>query len=342
MGLKNAVRSRGFRNFMAKLYGWGASVVILGALFKINHYQGADIMLIIGLGTESIIFFFSAFEPPYVEPDWSLVYPELAGLYHGDKDAQKITAKPTQQIDQMMREADIDQRVIDRFGEGLRMFGENAASMANISNASLVTNEYADNVKKASESITELSDNYKKTSQALNADAEASNEYVNNIKSASNSAAGLSDAYMQASEIIKSDMDATKEFAHTIKSATESAGSLNENYAKSAELIAKSVEALDFSALEGKSYNEQLKKISDNLAALNAVYELQLQNTNQQVESASKLQEAMNSFLENMNESSDKTAQYQNQLDLLTERVASLNKVYGNMLSAMSTNPNQG
>ena len=68
---------------MSKLYGWGAAVVILGALFKINHYQGADIMLIVGLGTESLIFFFSAFEPPHVEPDWSLVYPELAGMYHG-------------------------------------------------------------------------------------------------------------------------------------------------------------------------------------------------------------------------------------------------------------------
>ena len=77
MGLFDFTKTRRYRNFMAKLYGWGASVVLLGALFKINHYPGADIMLIIGLGTEAIIFFFSAFEPPHVEPDWSLVYPEL-------------------------------------------------------------------------------------------------------------------------------------------------------------------------------------------------------------------------------------------------------------------------
>jgi len=82
MGINSFVKRRGFRQFMAKLYGLGASVVILGALFKINHYPGADIMLVIGLSTEAIIFFFSAFEPPYVEPDWSPVYPELAGLYH--------------------------------------------------------------------------------------------------------------------------------------------------------------------------------------------------------------------------------------------------------------------
>ena len=69
MGLFAFVKTKKYKTFMAKLYGWGAAVVIIGALFKINHYTGADIMLIIGLGTESIIFFFSAFEPPHVEPD---------------------------------------------------------------------------------------------------------------------------------------------------------------------------------------------------------------------------------------------------------------------------------
>ena len=65
---------------MAKLYGWGAALVILGALFKINHWPMATLMLIIGMGTEVIIFFFSAFEPMHEEVDWTLVYPELAGI----------------------------------------------------------------------------------------------------------------------------------------------------------------------------------------------------------------------------------------------------------------------
>ncbi len=80
MGLYNIVRSKGYKQFMSKLYGWGAAVVIIGALFKINHYPGANMILIIGLGTEACIFFFSAFEPMHVEYDWSLVYPELAGM----------------------------------------------------------------------------------------------------------------------------------------------------------------------------------------------------------------------------------------------------------------------
>ena len=54
--------SKQWKNFMAKLYGWGAAIVIIGALFKIQHWEGASLMLILGLGTEAFIFFMSAFE----------------------------------------------------------------------------------------------------------------------------------------------------------------------------------------------------------------------------------------------------------------------------------------
>ena len=80
MSLAELVQSSGWKNFIAKLYGLGASVVIIGALFKIQHWPLAGTMLTIGLLTEAVIFFFSAFEPLHEEVDWSLVYPELAGI----------------------------------------------------------------------------------------------------------------------------------------------------------------------------------------------------------------------------------------------------------------------
>ena len=80
MNLTEIVQSSGWKNFMSKLYGLGASIVIIGALFKIQHWSMAGLFLTVGLITESIIFFFSAFEPRHDEVDWSLVYPELAGL----------------------------------------------------------------------------------------------------------------------------------------------------------------------------------------------------------------------------------------------------------------------
>ena len=83
-----------YKLMMPKLYGWGAAIVILGALFKIEHLPGASYMLMAGLGMEAIIFFFSAFEKPHVDPDWSLVYPELAHME--DPNSNK---RPAQQLD---------------------------------------------------------------------------------------------------------------------------------------------------------------------------------------------------------------------------------------------------
>ena len=77
MSIAELVETDGWKKFMAKVYGWGASVVMIGALFKIQHYPGAGPMLVVGLLTEAVIFFFSAFEPVHAEIDWTLVYPEL-------------------------------------------------------------------------------------------------------------------------------------------------------------------------------------------------------------------------------------------------------------------------
>ncbi len=342
MGINNLVRTRGFRNFMAKLYGWGASVVILGALFKINHYTGANAMLIAGLGTEACIFFFSGFEPPHVEPDWSLVYPELAGMYHGvELEEQQLRGKNmTEELDYMLQDAKIGPDLIDSLGQGLRNLSENTARLADVSNAGLATNEYVENIKNASVSASELSESYKRTSESLNQDINASEEYFNNIKEAAQSASSLSNVYSQATESFKADVEITGEFTESVKNAINSANMLAARYTESADILAKSMQALDLDAVDGKAYNEQLQKISNNLASLNAVYELQLQSSNENVESTSRLQESIEQFMMKINDSAENTEKFKEKLNVLTERVAALNTVYGNMLSAMSANTN--
>ncbi|MBM3436212.1 MAG: gliding motility protein GldL, partial [Bacteroidetes bacterium] len=200
MGLNNIVKSRGFKNFMAKLYGWGASVVILGALFKINHYQGADIMLIIGLGTESVIFFFSAFEPPHVEPDWSLVYPELAGMYHGVTaeidDTKKLGL--TEDLDNMLAEAKIGPELIERLGKGLQNLSENTHKLSDVSNTALAANEFTEKIKGATKSVGTLTDSYNKQSDNLAKDITATEEYIHTVKNAAGSVSNLASAYNKA------------------------------------------------------------------------------------------------------------------------------------------------
>lgn len=101
---KSFFETKKWKQFMNMVYGIGAAVVIAGALFKIMHWKGADMMLVVGMGTECVIFIISAFEPVHMDPDWSLVYPELAGVDTGRKEEKKISSNltVTQQLDQLL------------------------------------------------------------------------------------------------------------------------------------------------------------------------------------------------------------------------------------------------
>jgi hypothetical protein len=158
------MQSRKGKVLMGYIYGWGAAVVLVGALFKLTHWlpgQAANIMLAIGLFVEAFIFIMSSFEPPHMEPDWSLVYPELA--YHeGDEKPEasnknkKNNASATEKLDEMFAKANINEEVLTKLGAGISKLSENAAQMAEISNAMAATNDYAKAMKKATETVGAL------------------------------------------------------------------------------------------------------------------------------------------------------------------------------------------
>ncbi|MFZ4521696.1 MAG: gliding motility protein GldL [Bacteroidales bacterium] len=341
MALLDLVKTKGYKNFMSKLYGWGAAVVIIGALFKINHYTGADTMLIIGLGTESLIFFFSAFEPPHVEPDWSLVYPQLAGIYHADDvDAGKAfgTTKDsvTQDLDKMLEKAKIGPELIASLGTGLTNLSETTSKLSNVADASLANDKYVTTMKTATESVNVLTESYKKTAQSLDNNVSASQEQLTHIKSTAKSAATLSTMFAEVSESLKEDVNASKSFSASIVNAAASANKFIEKYNESATLLSKTAETINASATGGAAYNKELQRVSTNLAALNALYELHLQGSNQQMENTNKFSAVMNKFSVNLSESMANTEKFKAEMDNLTKNIAALNKVYGNMLSAMS------
>jgi gliding motility-associated protein GldL len=375
---------------MAKVYGWGASVVILGALFKINHYAGADIMLIVGLSTESIVFFFSAFEAPHVEPDWSLVYPQLAGIYHGvsaDQGGVGPEESVTEQLDKMLEAAKIGPELIENLGKGLRNLSETTSKLSDVSNAALANDQYINTMKSATESASVLTDSYRKTAKAMDHNVSVSEEHLQHLQSVSKNASILSDAYSQASNSIKEEISHSKEFNSSMANATSSAKKFVEKYNESADLLSKTTETLQTSAMEGNNYNKNLQNVSKNLSALNALYELHLQSSSHQMESTNKANDAMNrlvhnlqesvtntarykdnieilnkvfeqqiegsekqseatikmqetihDFLTNLQESVDKTARFKEEVDTLAKNISALNKVYGNMLSAMNVN----
>ncbi|MFA8300634.1 MAG: gliding motility protein GldL [Hyphomicrobiales bacterium] len=313
---------------MAKLYGLGAAVVIIGALFKILHLPGANEMLILGLTTEAVIFAFSAFEPPHSEPNWSLVFPELAGMETGPYSNAK-GGNVSNELDQMLSEANITPELIESLGNGIHRLSENAAQLGDVTDAAAATAEYANNLQNAASSVGELDQSYRIAADSINQEIRNSEQYHESLRIASESAATLADSFQR-------DLSAAENFSNSIQGAANSAQHLSESYNKSAEILSKSVEAIDFTAVEGQTYNEQLQKISQNLSALNAVYELQLQGSNQAVESTGRLQETLEGFLSKLGESTENTDVFQRQLQELNDNMASLNRVYGNMLSAMN------
>ena len=331
MGLLNFTATRGYKNLMAKVYGIGASIVLIGALFKIIHLPYANELLTIGLVTEAIIFFLSAFEPPHIEPDWSMVYPELSGMYHDTSDSLKKRISPTERLDQMLEKAQIDNKTIERLGEGMSKLSDNAGQLSDLADAAVATNSFTTNLKAAGESAKQFDDAVKK-------DAEATSNYSESLNSVTDGASSLASAYTQAADTLKNDMNTTEEFASSVKDATVSANSLAESYKVSANVLSKSVEALDFTTIEGDAYNSQLRRIAENMAALNAIYEIQLQGTNKAVESTEKLHSTMNDFLSKLEESAVSTSEFSDKMTTLNNRMGSLNKVYGNMLTAMNIN----
>jgi gliding motility-associated protein GldL len=313
MGIAEITQTRGWKNFMAKLYGIGAAVVIVGALFKITHWPGANIMLIAGLGTEAVIFFFSAFEPLHEEVDWTLVYPELAGLGENDEIDIK-TEKNTKAVatsneamvkfNQMLEKAGAG-NIFEKFGDGIQNLNDKVGKMSDISDATLATNEYSANMKTAAETVGSLNSGYKKSFDGITSSMEnLAGSYGKSSESINYSAENLSDSLSKVSQKV-----------------TSSGESFTQAYSK----LTSSME-VDFSALkDGNSeYNSHISKLNTNLAALNAIFELQLEETD------------LDKMVSDLKGSVVHSKKYNDEISKLGRQLEALNTVYGNMLAAMN------
>lgn len=177
--MANFFESKGGKKIMAMAYGLGAAIVILGALFKILHWPYANEMLMLGMGTEAVIFTISAFEPIHEEWDWSLVHPEFAGM-EGDAKPKAAIAQGdavSQQLDKMLADANIGPDLIEGLGSGLRSLSSNVGNMADLSDASVATSEYASNVNKANEQLVSMNTSYGRAVTALDSLSETTETF---------------------------------------------------------------------------------------------------------------------------------------------------------------------
>ena len=255
--------------FMAKLYGFGAAVVIVGALFKIQHWPGAGPMLILGLGTEAVIFAFSAFEPIHEDLDWALVYPELGGMPEEQKNIELREGGEdlslTQQLDNMLEEAKIGPELLESLGAGMRGLSESVTKIGDIADASVASKEFTDNISKATTSVDQLSQTYQRASDSV-----------------SSSVDQLAGAYSRASKTLE-----------TLAIANDDSITYSEQLGK----VSKNLSALN------AAYELQLQGSNDHLKATNSLYEginTVLTNLNESVDDTRKYRTEINSLATNL------------------------------------------
>jgi gliding motility-associated protein GldL len=252
-------------------YGAGASVVILGALGKIMHYDWANFMLPIGLGTEAAIFLIYAFQS-FLRPDseyqWEKVYPELADDFQGELPKRSVSSTQgvglTAKMDDMLANAKITPDIFDGLKIGIQSLTGQVAKMSDLTDATVATSDYAKNVKTASGQVIAMNTAYGSAMNAMNSMA-----------------------------------DATK---------------------------------------DAQEYRSQFSKITQNMGALNAVYELELQDTNRHLKAMNAFYGNLTTAMQDMSDASKEAQQFKSEMSKLTNNLTSLNNVYGSMLSAMKGN----
>jgi gliding motility-associated protein GldL len=183
-------QSRSSKKLFNMAYGLGASIVILGALFKILHWElgplNGGLLLAIGLITEAIIFAISAFEPVDDDLDWSLVYPELAGgaatnrkAIKEPEDSQGLLSK---KLDEMLKEARIDSELMNSLSTSIRSFEGAAKGMAPTAEAMNSTKKYSEEMALAAAQMDSLNSLYKVQIESTSRQAEANQAVAENAE----------------------------------------------------------------------------------------------------------------------------------------------------------------
>jgi gliding motility-associated protein GldL len=341
-------QTEGWKGFMAKLYGWGASVVIIGALFKIMHWPGAAIMLTCGLMTEAVIFFFSAFEPIHREIDWSLVYPELSGLDdEGEMDVYKeniVTGRGDVSLEKFediikIPTTTINSEAIVQINEGIENLHKTAKDISQITDVATATKSFAKNFNTAAQSLDSFANVYAENSDVLknsatvlsssfqkNAElvAKAGTDITNQV---TNSGQSLADTYTKMTDNI------SKAGVDIVSQVQKSGATLSGSYEKLAQSVTTYYTSID---QHSQTYTGNLGKLGKSLSDLNSLYEMQMKETTDHIKSAEKAYKDFDNIIGNLQQSVEQTNRYRSELAKLSDSLASLNSIYGNMLSSMN------
>lgn len=236
--------------------GVGASVVILGALFKIMHWPGAAPMLIVGLGTEAVLFLLFAFAPAPSEPDWTIVYPELGETHGAHKPTKKSAEAPggaLKKLDDVISNA-LPPEVINKIGEGFSQLNKTVSELGTITSAAAASEEYASSAKSAAGTLNELNKSYSTTVTAMSEMANASTdakEYHSQVQNITKNLSALNAVYEMELQDVNVHLKSMNKFYGSLSTAMEN---MNE------------------ASKEAQAFKGELSKLTGNLSSLNTIY----------------------------------------------------------------------
>ena len=189
-------QTKGYKTFMGYVYGIGASVVMIGAYFKLTHIPGADFMLGLGLGVEALIFFLSSFEPQHLEYQWDNVFVELDEEWDGETRTKFGTTGG---------------------GSSVNTPEMNEAMMQ----AMAATHDYTNAMEQATRSINNFANNYVKASEELSnslGKLDFSALDTNNLKKVATSMQSLNSIYELQLQSMEQTSNASSKLAATMSS----------------------------------------------------------------------------------------------------------------------------
>jgi len=321
MGIAELTHSQKWRSTMNYFYSIGASVVLLGALFKLEHWTGGGTMLMIGMSCEALIFFLSAFEPMVENPDWSKVYPQLNPDYEFEEEIAVPEKASGKGLEEMLEKAEITPDMLAKLKKGLQDLTNTAKGISEISSATLATELYVRNLGNASQSMSAFSEvNNKATASVERSLGDLVHSYEHSSKLISGSSKEMADNFTES----------TKKITHQLASTSEK---LSSSYKEFTESVHK-----DFSALSDNSklYSGEVSKMNASLATLNSSYELHLQNVKKLTETSAKSVTDQAGLQQLVNQTMEEAKKYHQLTERMNKNLEALNQVYGNMLGAMN------
>ncbi len=321
MSIGDILHTKRWKVFTGYVYNLGASVVLLGALFKLQHWPNAGLLLMIGLITEAFIFFISAFEPPMELPDWGKVYPELRDDFEEDEEYALMKEEQSSRFDKFFENANITPELLTKVSKGLTDLSNTASSISDISTATLATDIYVRNLNNAAESMVAFSEINNRANDEIN------NSVGNLIGSYSKTAKQLSET---GTEIFSNLNETSKKFSEQINT---SGNKLVESYERLSGTINSGFKDID---VNSKTYGENLHKLNKNIESLNQAYESQLKGTAGQLQASQKFFTELGQMNSVISESVEEIKKYKQNAEMLNSYLEALNSVYGNMLGAMN------